>query len=134
MKVECVKFIVKGIAPSENHANGRARNGRLFPSKEYKAWKKVCEGLKVQRIIDSEFYETERVFHFPLYWKNGNLKKKDTTSYIKYTDDELVKRLITYNDKQIDDCQIRMGSEEKVNCKEGEEYTEWTIWSVGDNE
>lgn len=131
METDCVTIVVKGMAPSENHALNRARSGRMYPSKLFQEWKRLCEKVKVQKIVDSTWYEVERTYYFPLFFKNGQIRKKDVTNCNKYTDDELVKRLITYSGKEIDDKQIISGYERKVDCKEGEERTEWTIYSIG---
>lgn len=122
---DVIYFRVAGLPPSENHALIQGRGGRRFPSKEYLAWKKKCSSLKNQKIDESEWYEVERVYHFPLYYKNGNIRKKDVSNLNKYCDDELAKVV------GIDDSRIKCGHEDKVDCKEGEEYTEWTIYTIG---
>lgn len=125
MKKEEVQFIVEGLPPSSNHALLQTRGGRRFPSPEYREWKKKVAKLRPVKIKDSEWYEVERVYYFPLYYKNGNIRKKDHTNLNKYADDEFCKLI------GIDDKQIKTGSEDKQDCAEGEEKTVWTIWIVG---
>jgi Holliday junction resolvase RusA-like endonuclease len=125
MKKELVKFEVKGLPPTSNHALKQGRGGRRYPSKEYKEWKEKVSKLKPQEIVDSEWYEVEVTYYFPLYYKNGNIRRKDHRNLNKYADDEFCKLL------GIDDKQIKTGSDDKQDCKEGEERTVWTLWAVG---
>jgi Holliday junction resolvase RusA-like endonuclease len=129
MKSSEVQFVVNGTPPSVNHA---LLGGGRYPSKEYKAWKRAVEEQTTEvRIVGSQFYETEVCVYFPLFYKNGNLRKKDIGNYIKYIDDELCKRLVTYEGEGVDDMQILSSTISKVDCKAGEERVEWTIWGVG---
>lgn len=125
MNKEEVQFEVGGLPPSSNHALLQTRSGRRFPSKEYKEWKELVGKLEPQHIVDSEWYEVEVTYYFPLYYKNGNLRKKDHRNLNKYADDEFCKLL------GIDDSKIKTGHDDKQDCKEGEERTVWTIWAVG---
>ena len=119
-----VTFVVDGLPPSENHALCRARNGRMFPSKEYRRWKHTVSKLKNKSIQPSIWYCVSRQFYFPVRYKNGNIKKKDVSNLNKYADDELCKKL------GIDDSYIIKGVEEKIDCNPGEEKTVWTIMCV----
>lgn len=125
MSKEMVKFEVDGLPPTSNHALLQTRGGRRFPSPEYKEWKEKVSKLKPQSIMDSEWYEVEATYYFPLYYKNGNVRKKDHRNLNKYADDEFCKLL------GIDDSKIKTGHDDKQDCKEGEERTEWCIWAVG---
>lgn len=125
MNKEEVQFEVGGLPPSSNHALLQTRSGRRFPSKEYKEWKELVGKLEPQHIVDSEWYEVEVTYYFPLYYKNGNLRKKDHRNLNKYADDEFCKLL------GIDDSKIKTGHDDKQDCKEGEERTVWTVRAVG---
>ena len=125
MKHEEVHFTVRGLPPTSNHALLQARGGRRYPSEEYKKWKELVKALPNKKIDESEWYECGRVYYFPLYYKNGKIRKKDHTNLNKYADDELCKKL------GIDDSHIKTSHDDKQDCKEGEERTEWTIWVVG---
>lgn len=126
MKKEEIQFEVNGLPPSSNHALERARNGRMYPSEEYREWKKSVSKLKSKKIADSEWYEVEVTYYFPLYYKNGNVRRKDHRNLNKYADDEFCKLL------GIDDSRIKTGHDDKQDCKEGEERTVWTIWTIGE--
>lgn len=130
-KREYVKFEVKGLPPSANHALVQGRNGRRYPSKEYNEWKELLSKLKPKKILSSEWYEVEREYYFPLYYKNGSIRRRDVGNFDKYADDEFCKYVKTYEGEDIDDKQIKCGSHEKVDCKKGEEKTVWTIWGIG---
>lgn len=128
---EYVKFEVQGLPPSANHALKQSRGGRRYPSKEYKEWKELLSKLKPKKIISSEWYEVEREYYFPLYYKNGNIRRRDVGNFDKYADDEFCKYIETYEGEEIDDKQIKTGHHDKRDCKKGEEKTVWTIWAVG---
>lgn len=112
-----VTIEVPGLPPSANNALVHAPR-RTFPTKEYRAWKKLCKNIKVQKIKKAEWYGVEIFFHFPLYYKNGNVMRKDRSNYIKYAEDELCKKLVTYDGEPIDDKLIKTGVEEKIDSDE----------------
>lgn len=117
-----ITITIPGLPPSENHALLRARNGRMFPSKEYRKWKvQVSKILVKQKIDKSTWYHADRVYYFPIFYKNGNVRKRDVSNLNKYADDELCKKI------KIDDSHIKSGTEQKIECKEGEEKTIWRI-------
>ena len=125
MNNEEVQFEAKGLPPTSNHALLQARGGRRYPSEEYKKWKETVKKLKPKKIKDSEWYEVERIYYFPLYYKNGNIRRKDHTNLNKYADDEFCRLL------NIDDSRIKTGHEDKQDCKEGEQKTVWILLAVG---
>ena len=129
MKKDTITIEVPDVPVS---VNGALKGARRFPSKEYKAWKDIVEEsvpdkIKIQK---SMWYEVIREYYFPLFYKNGNVRIKDVANYIKYADDELVKHLVTYEGDKVDDCQFIHGEETKIDCKEGEEKTIWTITAI----
>jgi Holliday junction resolvase RusA-like endonuclease len=113
-----VKYILSQLPPSSNHAIRSSRFG-YYPTKEYKQFKRYISGLEKKTIEKSTFYKVNRKFYLPLFYKNGNVRKKDLTNMIKYVDDELCKLV------GIDDSQILEGTEKKINCTL--EYCEWEI-------
>jgi len=127
MKNESITFIIKDIAPSENHALLTARGGRRFPSKEYKAWKELVSKIRPRKIMDTQWYGVEIAYYTPLYYKNGNVRRWDAHNYNKYTIDEVIRKL---NDGEIDDCRILEHSACKIDSPE--KRTEITFYCIGD--
>ena len=133
MKNNSITFEIEGLPPSVNHAMNQARNGRRYPSKELVEWKARVSELDITKILNSEWYEVERIYYFPLYFKNGNKRRKDVANLDKYADDLLCSRLVTYDGRELDDREIKTGSHDKQNCEEGKERTVWTIWGIGES-
>ena len=98
---------------------------KRYPTMEYKRWRDTVADLPIQKIESAEWYGVERVFYFPLYYKNGNIRVKDVGNYIKYADDMFCKQLVTYDGEPIDDKKIVEGSETKVDSEEVK-----TVWSI----
>jgi len=114
---DCVTFVIEGIPPTENHAIKQGRNFKRYPSKEYQYWKWLVSQLKPQKIKTSTWYGCEIVFEFPILNKNGTVKRKDVHNYIKYAIDEVIKKITTYNELELDDKVIIEGSYSKVDSK-----------------
>ena len=110
-------FEVFGLPPSVNHALVHAR-GRTFPTKEYKEWRKLCKALPIKKIKKSKWYGVEIFFFFPIFYKNGNVRKKDRSNFIKYAEDELCRRLETYSGEKVDDSLIKVGTAAKIDSAE----------------
>ena len=126
-----VSFVIPGLPPSSNHALGTAPSGHRFANAELKAWRQLVGIVPRQEIDDlGDWYTMQVHFYFPLYYKNGNIRRKDLSNMIKYTEDEIIKRLIT--DNPIDDRQIVSISAFKIDSEE--ERTEVLIATYEGND
>ena len=111
-----VVFEFEGIAPSENLAIRTSRYGGN-QTKRYKAWLRAIFNTEHQSIAESEWYKVSIDLYFPIYYKNGNIKRKDAHNYAKYTIDpvfgtqkidKMMFAPMLYDDmgEEIDDCRI----------------------------
>lgn len=101
---------------SENEAVRMTYKGG-YKTKKFRGWEKMVSTVKEQVINKSEWYGYEMVFHFPLYYKNGNIRKKDGHNMIKYGIDTVLSRVVDSDGNQIDDCRVIEGSHCKVDDK-----------------
>ena len=113
-------YEIKSLPVTVNHALGRTRTGRSYKTKAYKQWVKDFKTAypKERKIKDSQWYGIEIQLYFPLFYKNGNVRKKDVSNYIKYAEDLVFGNLITYNGDSIDDCRITEGEYFKIDSEE----------------
>jgi len=126
-----VTFIVNSAPPTSNHANKvSVRNRRVFyyPSPQLRSWRKeVSKAVRETELKGSEWYGAELVFELPLYYKNGNVKRVDLDNMIKYTIDEITKRVLVEG-QPIDDSLIIELSAVKVDSQNLK--TTVTIWGI----
>ena len=99
---------------SENEAVRMTYRGG-YRTKKFNEWIKMVELMPVQTINKCEWYGYEIIFHFPLYFKNGNVRKKDGHNMIKYGVDTVLGRVVDSEGHEIDDCRIIEGSHCKVD-------------------
>lgn len=128
MKTTAV-FKIDKLPVSENDAVRMSYRGG-YKTKKYKEWEDwVSLLVKEQTIAKSEFYGVEIIYHFPLYYKNGNIKKKDFKNMDKYAIDTVLRKLKDEDGEPIDDCRLLESYECKVDDKE--ERVEITFYCVG---
>jgi len=114
---EVVVFKINGLPVSENEAVRMTSRGG-YKTKKFKEWEKLVS-LQKEKIIDKcEWYGYEAIFHFPLYYKNGNIKKKDGHNMIKYAVDTVLSRVRDTDGNEIDDCRILEGSHCKIDSED----------------
>lgn len=128
MKEE-VYFKIDMLPVSTNRAiNNSARGG--YKSKEYKEWEQfVLLTVKEQVIGCNEWYGAEIIYHLPLYYKNGNIRKIDGHNFDKYAIDTVLSRVKDEDGNEIDDCRIIEHSECK--CDDTKEWCEITFYCIG---
>jgi hypothetical protein len=128
---DLVKFEIKMLPVSENKAVGRSSRGG-YKTNEYKEWEEfVLLTVKEKTIAYSEWYESELIFHFPLYYKNGKIKVRDGHNFIKYAIDTVLhNKVVDENGERIDDSRVIGGNWYKVDDKE--EWVEITFYCVGE--
>jgi Holliday junction resolvase RusA-like endonuclease len=116
-----VKFEIDMLPVTENNAVRMTRRGG-YKTQDYKDWEEyVLLTVKEKEIDVSEWYKAQVVCHFPLYYKNGNIRKKDAHNRIKYAVDTLLhNKVIDSKGNRIDDKRIIKGRWEKV-----EDDKEW---------
>ena len=106
---ETVTFAIEGIPPSLNHAYGISAKGgkvRYYPNDKLKVWQEIVSYCPLQQIKSTKTYGVEILFFFPLTTKAGKLRRKDLDNMLKYIIDPIIKRIETYNEEPIDDCQL----------------------------
>lgn len=127
MKNKQVQFTVNALPCNVNNAVRMTSRGG-YKTKHYKLWENAVNMLPTAKIVDATWYEIELVLHFPIYNKNGTVKRKDASNYIKYAEDLFFKKLTTYDGNPIDDSRILQGSYQKVDSKKL--YTEFTVYAL----
>jgi Holliday junction resolvase RusA-like endonuclease len=129
MAKECVTFKLDLLPVSENKAIRMNKRGG-YKTQDYKEWEEyVLLTLKEQEICNSQWYETEIIFTYPIYYKNGNVRRKDAHNMIKYAIDTILHNKVVDEDgEKIDDCRIIGGSWTKC---EGDEGVEISFYCVG---
>ncbi len=101
-----------------------------YKTKKYKEWEEyVGLVVKEQSIECSEFYGVEILYYFPIYYKNGNIRKKDFKNMDKYAIDTVMKKLIDEEGNTIDDCRLSESCECKIDSEE--EKVEITFYCIG---
>jgi len=115
---------------SENKAVRMSQKGG-YKSKEYKEWESfVLLTTKEQCIASSEWYEVELIYHYPIYFKNGSVRKRDAHNMIKYAIDTVLhNKVIDEEGKKIDDSRILGGNWYK--CDDKKEWLEISFYAVG---
>lgn len=123
---------IPGIPPSLNDSHKVAvRNGRVwkYPHKSLKEWLDLVGfTLEPMKIVETEWYGAEYIFYFPIYCKNGNIRRKDVSNLIKYVEDPIMERVTTYEGKKIDDSRFLEVSAMKVDSPE--DKTEINIYAM----
>jgi len=122
-----VCFKIPMLPVSENEAVRMTYRGG-YRTKKFNEWIKMVETMPIQTINKSEWYGYEIVFHFPLYYKNGNIRKKDGHNMIKYGVDTVLGRVVDSEGQEIDDCRIIEGSHCKVD--DSKEYVEISFYCI----
>lgn len=129
MSNEKITFTIPGIPPSQNHAIKMTTRGgyvRRYSSKELKTWQElVAYTTNEQQIVKSTWYGIDITYYLPLFYKNGNIRRKDIDNMIKYTIDSILERVKTTEREEIDDRQIK---ELKAQKKDGEERTDIILY------
>ena len=110
-----VFFEIDALPVSVNKAVRHSRKGS-YKSQEFKDWVElVFLTQKEQTILNSEWYGVEVLLYFPLYYKNGNIRRKDADDMLKYAIDTTLLRLIDEDGDNIDDSRIIEGHFEKFD-------------------
>lgn len=122
-----VYFNIDMLPVSENEAVRMTPRGG-YKTKKFKEWVKFVSKQKEQTINKSEWYGYEIVFHFPLYYKNGNIRRKDAHNMIKYAIDTVLEKVVDSDGNAIDDCRVIEGSHCKVN--DTREYIEISFYTI----
>jgi len=127
---ECVTFKIDMLPVSENRAIRTSSRGG-YKTKEYKEWEEfILLTVKEQTICASEWYETEILYFYPIYFKNGNVRKKDAHNLIKYAIDTVLhNKVVDENGEKIDDSRILGGSWYKYDSDK--ESFEISFYCVG---
>lgn len=90
-----------------------------YKTKAYREWEEeVMLTVKEQTIECSEFYGVEIIYYFPIYYKNGKIRKKDFKNMDKYAVDTVIRKLKDKNGKEIDDRRLSESYECKVDSEE----------------
>ena len=90
-----------------------------YKTKAYREWEEeVMLTVKEQTIANSEFYGVEIIYYFPIYYKNGNVRRKDFKNMDKYAVDTVLKKLVDEDGEEIDDCRLLESYECKVDSEE----------------
>jgi Holliday junction resolvase RusA-like endonuclease len=122
-------FKIDRLPVSENDAVRMTPRGG-YKTRKYQEWEEYV-GYTVKEVVieTSEWYGVEIIYYFPLYCKNGNIKRKDHKNMDKYAIDTTIKKLVDSNGEKIDDCRIIESSECKVDSKD--ERVEITYYCIG---
>lgn len=129
MTKDYATFKIDMLPVSENQAVRSSSRGG-YKTKKYKEWEElVLLTQKERKISCSQWYGVEIILHFPLYYKNGNIRKKDSHNLIKYAIDTVLRKVIDEKGKGIDDCRILECYECKVDSPK--ECTEITFYCIG---
>lgn len=122
-----VVFNIESLPVSENEAVRMTSRGG-YKTKKFKDWERLVGFQKEQIINKSEWYGYEAVFHFPLYYKNGNIRRKDGHNMIKYAVDTVLQKVVDSSGESIDDCRILEGSHFKVD--DDREFLEISFYCI----
>ena len=121
-------FKIDALPVSTNKAVGHSRRGG-YKTQEYKDWEQLVMLTQKEKTIKcSEWYGVEMVYHFPIYYKNGNIRRVDGPNFDKYNIDIVLRRLKDKNGEEIDDCRLIEWSGCKVNSEK--EHTEITFYCI----
>lgn len=85
--------------------------------------------VKEKTIANSEFYGVKIIYYFPIYYKNGNVRRKDFKNMDKYAIDTVMRKLRDEDGEEIDDCRLLESYECKMDSEE--EKVEITFYSIG---
>jgi Holliday junction resolvase RusA-like endonuclease len=122
-----VYYKIDSLPVSVNNAVRHSYRGS-YKTNEFKEWDELVSYQKQQTINKSEWYGVEIVFHMPLYFKNGNIRRKDADDMLKYAIDCTLKRVVDSDENSIDDSRIMEGNYTKVN--DDHEYTEISFYTI----
>ena len=126
---ETAIFKIDMLPVSENDAVRMTPKGG-YKTKKYREWEEfVGYTVKEKSIAKSEWYGVEIVYYFPLYYKNGSIRKKDFKNMDKYAIDVVLKKLIDQEGNPIDDCRILESSECKIDSEK--ECVEISFYCIG---
>jgi hypothetical protein len=126
---ETVTFKINRLPVSENNAVRMSSRGG-YKTKAYREWEEeVMLTVKEQTIANSEFYGVEIIYYFPIYYKNGNIRRKDFKNMDKYAIDTVMRKLRDEDGEEIDDCRLLESYERKVDSEE--ERVEITFYRIG---
>lgn len=97
MKIE----ITLPMPPSVNTAY--AGQIRRYKSKQYKKWLELCKTFKNKKykVSGDEELVVSYDFYSKFYNLDGSIKRKDSSNYIKLTEDYLPNLISGFDDKQI---------------------------------
>ena len=122
-------FKIDRLPVSENDAVRMSSRGG-YKTKKYKEWEEeVMLTVKEQTIANSEFYGVEIIYYFPIYYKNGNIRRKDFKNMDKYAIDTVMKKLRDEKGNEIDDCRLSESYECKINSEQ--EKVEISFYCIG---
>ena len=114
---------------SENDAVRMSSRGG-YKTKKYKEWEEeVMLTVKEKSIANSEFYGVEIVYYFPIYYKNGKIRRKDFKNMDKYAIDTVMRKLKDEDGNEIDDCRLSESCECKIDSEE--EKVEISFYCIG---
>jgi Holliday junction resolvase RusA-like endonuclease len=123
-----VRFEIQGLPVSVNNAI-RFAGKRTYKTKQFKQWEElVFYCTKEQTINKSEWYGVEVLCHFPLYCKNGSIRRKDIDDLLKYAIDTTLERVVDSEGNPIDDKCILEGSFAKIDSEQ--EKTEIIFYTI----
>jgi Holliday junction resolvase RusA-like endonuclease len=125
---DVVVFVIDMLPVSENDAVRMTPRGG-YKTRKYKEWEEfVGYTVKEKTIACSQWYGIEIVYYFPLYYKNGKVRRKDFKNMDKYAIDVVLKKVVDQKGNPIDDCRIMESSECKIDSdKEKVEITFYCI-------
>jgi Holliday junction resolvase RusA-like endonuclease len=128
MLKETAKFEVESIPVSVNNGiRYSTKTHRSYKTKPYKEWEKQFTYFPIQHIKYSQWYQIDIYVGFKLFYKNGNIKRKDIDDMLKYTIDCALSR-VRDEEGEIDDKRILGGSFAKLPSDK--EYTKILIAPV----
>lgn len=90
------------MPPSVNTAYGNGRYGGRFKTKKYYEWEKSLppqQGGKFK--YTGKVLMIDYVFYSKWYNKNGTVKKKDVSNYIKVVEDSISKYVDGFDDRYV---------------------------------
>lgn len=126
-----VTFKIDRLPVSENNAVRMTPRGG-YKTAQYREWEEyVALTVKEQVIANSEFYGVEILYYFPIYYKNGNIRRKDYKNMDKYAIDTVLRKVKDKDGKEIDDCRLSESYECKIDNQE--EKVEITFYCIGND-
>jgi len=101
------------ILPLPPSVNGLyAGMARRFKSKKYKEWLEQAVDscgttLSKYEVNPDVWFKTEYTYYMPLWYKNGNVKKRDVGNYEKAVSDFLGDNIEGFDDMMIADMRLK---------------------------